>query len=253
MIYRRRSGKPIQTMMRLFIVTLTVSTLLAFSGTAFSQAAADPAKDEGFKKASKYFFQKKYDMAELLLQEELKKNPENGLAYSYLGDIFLQKKQLDAALALYQKAVELKNDTSEDYFRIGQIYYYKQLADLSLKNYLKAVEANPKLTFCHYQIGLVHLMLRREKQDVIKSWETYLRLAPEDPQYEKIRRAIEILKNPNFDLPPVGSDISIEEALHLGGSVLQKTEIKTEDKSAGDEKMKTVHKTEDIYRDDSLQ
>jgi tetratricopeptide (TPR) repeat protein len=220
-----------------------------------SAQTAEPAKaqDEEFKKASKYFFQKKYDMAELLLQEELNKNPENGMAYSYLGDIFLQKKQYDAALSLYQKAIELKTDNSEDYFRIGQIYYYKQLGDLAIQNYQKAVEANPKLTFSHYQIGLTYLMLKRDKQSVIKSWETYLRLAPEDPQFEKIRRVIELLRDPNFELPPVGSDISIEEALHLGGAVLQKSEVKTEDKTADHEKMKTVNKTEDIYRDDTLQ
>ena len=245
---------PILNVMRTSLFILSAAALLVLNAvTSHAQSTAAPAKDDGFKKASKYFFQKKYDMAELLLQEELKKNPENGLAYSYLGDIFMQKKQFDAALALYQKAVELKSDTSEDYFRMGQIYYYKQLPDLAIQNYKKAYDANPKLTFSHYQIGLVHLMLRREKKDVIASWETYLRLAPEDPQYEKIRRAIEILKTPGFDLPPAGSDISIEEALHLGGAVLQKTEVKTEDKTAGDEKMKTVNKTEDIYRDDTLQ
>ncbi|MGL4368315.1 MAG: tetratricopeptide repeat protein [Spirochaetota bacterium] len=228
--------------------------LLLWTSAAFAQNGA-PAetKDDGFKKATKYFFQKKYDMAELLLQEELKKNPENGAAYSYLGDIFLQKKQYDAALSLYQKAVELKTDGGEDYFRIGQIYYYKQLADLSIQNFKKAYEMDPKLKISHYQIGLSYLMLVRDKKNVIASWEEYLRLSPEDPQYEKIRRAIELLKDPNFEIPPAGSDISIEEALHLGGAVLQKTEVKAEDTSAGHEKKKTVNKTEDIFRDDTLQ
>ena len=252
-VCRTQRRAPILYMMRAFLTSLCTAAFFLCAVPLSAQNGSDQAKEDGFKKASKYFFQRKYDMAELLLQEELKRNPENGLAYSYLGDIFLQKKQYDAALALYQKAVELKKDTSEDYFRMGQIYYYKQLPDLAIQNFKKAVEQNPKLTFAHYQIGLVHLMLRREKRDVIASWETYLRLAPEDPQYEKIRRAIEILRNPNFDLPPAGSDVSIEEALHLGGAVLQKTEVKAEDKTAGDEKMKTVNKTEDIYRDDTLQ
>ena len=37
-------------------------------------------KEDLFKKAVRYFYQKKFEMAELLLQEELKRNPENDKA-----------------------------------------------------------------------------------------------------------------------------------------------------------------------------
>ena len=77
-------------------------------------------------------------------------------------------------------------------------------------------------------------------------------MAPEDPQYEKIRRAIELLKDPNFILPSIGSDISIEEALHLGGVVLKDMERKAREKKAGHEAKKTKHKLEEIYKDDDL-
>ena len=62
----------------------------------------------------------------------------------------------------------------------------------------------------------------------------------------------ELLRDPNFVLPPPGSDISIEEALHLGGSVLMEAERKAKEKKAGHERKKTKHKLENIYRDDEL-
>jgi tetratricopeptide (TPR) repeat protein len=233
---------------------LLCSFIIAFlfaAGSVFSQTP--PKKQsETFKKATSYFFQKKYDMAELLLQEELKTNPENGMAYSYLGDIFLQKKQFDGAAALYKKALDVKGNDANDLFRLGQIYYYKQMGDMSLEFYRKALAADSNLKIAHYQMGLTYLMVMRDKQNVISNWESYLRIAPEDPQYEKIRRAIELLRDPNFEIPPQGSEISIEEALHLGGAVLQKGDIKGVDKTAGDEGKKNVNKTEDIYRDDVL-
>jgi tetratricopeptide (TPR) repeat protein len=235
-----------------YIFTITISLVLCVIFLPL-HAQENGKQSETYKKASKYFFQQKYDMAELLFQEEIHSNPENGMAYSYLGDIFLNKKQYDSALALYKKAIELKSNNAEDYFRIGQVYYYKQLGDLSIENFRKALSANSNLKFCYYQIGLSYLMLLRDKQNVINNWETYLSIAPEDPQYEKIRRVLELLKDPNFELPPPGSDISIEEALHLGGAVLQKGDVKTNDKSAGHEGKKTVNKTEDIFRDDALQ
>jgi len=212
----------------------------------------EPAGDDGFKKATAYFYERKFEMAEILLQEELKKNPENRMAYSYLGDIFFQKKRLDGAMELYKKALELDPKSAEEYFRLGQIHYYKKEAFPAIQNFERAYALDSKIKFSHYHIGLTHLMLERDKQGTIASWEKYLSIAPEDPQYEKIRRAIELLRDPNFVLPPVGSDISIEEALHLGGAVLRETDRKAEDKAAGHEAKKTKSKLEDIYRDDGL-
>ncbi len=215
-------------------------------------ALGEQEGDETYKKAVKYFFQRKFEMAELLLQESLKKNPENHLAYSYLGDIFLMKKQFDGALQLYRKALDIEPNNADNYFRIGQIYYYKKMGPLSIENYQKSVSIDSKITFAHYHIGLSYLILLRDKENTIKSWETYLMLAPEDPQYEKIRRAIELLKDPNFQIPPPGSDISIEEALHLGGMVLMNKEREAKSQKADHESKKSQQKLEDIERDDSL-
>mgnify|MGYP003758795237 FL=1 len=238
------------------IKTIILIAALALSaGVSPAQPGAkakNAPEDDGFKKATAYFYERKFEMAEILLQEELKKNPENRLAYSYLGDIFLHKKRLDGAMELYKKALELDPKSAEEYFRLGQIYYYKKEAAPAVQNFERAFGLDKKIKYAYYHIGLTHLMLERDKQGTIASWEKYLAMAPEDPQYEKIRRAIELLKDPNFVLPPVGSDISIEEALHLGGAVLRETDRKAEDKAAGHEAKKTKSKLEDIYRDDGL-
>lgn len=220
------------------------------SSLIYAQNAKD--NNDNFKKAIRYFYEKKFEMAELLLQEELQKNPENKLAYSYLGDIFLTKKQYDAALALYQKSLDLDPNDAENYFRIGQIYYYKKMGDLSISNYQKSIELNPQNKFILFHIGLSELMLKRDKEATIKSWENYIRIAPEDPQYEKIRRAIEILRDPKFELPPPDSDIPIEEVLHMGGSVLTVSKPQSEDIKAGGTEKKTNEKVEDIYQDNDL-
>ena len=209
-------------------------------------------EDDTFRKAVKYFFQRKFEMAELLLQESIKKNPENQAAYNYLGDIFLMKKQFDGALSLYQKALDLDPGNAENYFRLGQIFYYKKIGMMSIDNFKKSVDLDPKIKFAHYHMGLSYLMLMRDKENTIKNWETYLRLAPEDPQYEKIKRAIELLRDPAFQLPPIGSDISIEEALHLGGALLKDREREAKSQKADHEQKKTKNKIEDVERDDEL-
>ena len=223
-----------------------------FSTTASFSIEPKSSEESNFKKAVRYFYQKKLEMAELMLQEELKINPENELAYSYLGDIFFKKKRYDGALKLYTKALDLNPANAEDYFRIGQIYYYKKQGNKSIENFERSYSLNPKLKFAYYHIGLTYLMLLRDKENTIKGWENFLRIAPEDPQYEKIRRVIELLKDPNFVIPPVGSDVSIEEALLLGGIVLDDVKRKAGDKKAGHEAKKTKQKLEGIYEDDDL-
>lgn len=209
-------------------------------------------QEDTFQKATTYFFQKKFEMAELLLQEVIKKDPENANAYSYLGDIYLMKNQFDGALNLYNRSLELNPSSAENYFRIGQIYYRKKVGNVSLENYDKALQLDPRLNIVYYHKGLTTLMLLRDKESTIQYWERYISLAPEDPQYENIKRVIELLKDPNFKIPPEGSDVSIEEALLLGGATLDTKERETENKKADHEKKKSTDKIEEIYLDDDL-
>ncbi len=167
-------------------------------------------------------------------------------------DIFLEKKRFDGALNLYKKSLDINPDNAENYFRIGQIYYYKNEADPAIENFSKAYSIDHSIVYSYYHIGLSYLIIKRDKDNTISSWEKFLQLAPTDPQYDRIKRAIELLRDPNFVLPPPGSDISIEEALHLGGVTVMSTERKAQEKKAGHEEKKTKSKLESIYRDDDL-
>ncbi|HOP63121.1 MAG TPA: tetratricopeptide repeat protein [Spirochaetota bacterium] len=229
------------------ILTFLVS--LIFLLTAVSGYSRE---DETFLKAQKYFFQKKFEMAELLLQEVIKKDPENALAYSYLGDILLKKQIYDGALNLYKKALDLNPGGAENWFRIGQIYYFKKMGAESIENYNRALALDSKLKIVYYHIGLSYLMIMRDKEKTIEYWETFIKEVPEDPQYESIKRVIALLKDPNFKIPPADSEISIEEALLLGGATLDTKERGTESKKADHESKKSKKTMEDIYLDDDL-
>lgn len=235
--------------MKKSIIYLLLTAIMAAPCPLLAEGTKE---DENFKKASAYFFKKEFDMAESLLLQVIEKNPENALAHSYLGDIFLIKKRYDGALDLYKKSIELDPAPGENYFRVGQIYYYKKNGAMALQYFKKAMAADDKLKFASYHLGLTYLMLMRDKENTILNWEAYIKSSPEDPQYENIRRAIELLRDPNFVLPPPDSDISVEEALMLGGITLEKIKRSSTDQEAGHETKKTKRKMEDIYLDDDL-
>lgn len=222
---------------------------MIFQSFVYSQAKKE---DDTFTRATKYFFQKKFEMAEVLFQEVIKKEPENALAYSYLGDILLKKQQYDGAMNLYQKAMDINPEMAENYFRMGQIHYYKKNGELAIEFFTKTLAKNDKLKIAFYHRGLAYLMLMRDKEKTIENWGTYIRLVPEDPQYDSIKRVIELLKDPKFRLPGPDSKISIEEALLLGGSTLDIQDRTAENQKADHESKKSKDTIEDIYMDDDL-
>lgn len=209
-------------------------------------------EDEVFIKAQKYFFQKKFEMAEVLLQEVINKDPENSLAYSYLGDIYLKKQLYDGALNLYKKSLDLNPENADNYFRIGQIYYLKKMGAEAVENFNKALTIDSKLKIVYYHIGLAYLMIMRDKEKTIENWEIFIKEVPEDPQYESIKRVIALLRDPNFKIPAADSEISIEEALLLGGATLNTKEREGQNQKADHETKKSKKTIEDIYIDDGL-
>jgi len=231
------------------IFNISISFLLFLQSVSYAQ---NKKEDDLFTRGTKYFFQKKFEMAEVMFQEVIKKEPENALAYSYLGDIYLKKQQYDGALNLYLKAIDLNPNIAENYFRLGQIFYFKKNAELSIENFNKALSKESKLKVTYYHIGLTYLMLMRDKEKTIENWETYIKLVPEDPQYDSIKRVIELLKDPRFKLPAADSKISIEEALLLGGSTLDTQDRTTENQKADHESKKSKDTIENIYMDDEL-
>ncbi|MBN2079128.1 MAG: tetratricopeptide repeat protein [Spirochaetes bacterium] len=205
-----------------------------------------------FERATAYFFDQKFDMAETLLLRVIDSEPSNALAHSYLGDIFLIKRRYSGALDLYRKSIEIDPGIGENYFRMGQVYYYLKDGPKALEYFNRAIEADGSLRFARYHAGLTSLMLLRDKESTIESWERYLSVAGDDPQYDRIRRAIELLRDPNFVIPPPGSDMTVEEALLLGGVTLEKATHDVTDRKAGHESKKTRRKLEEIYLDDDL-
>ncbi len=208
--------------------------------------------DEFFKKAEAYYFQKKYEIALKMLEAVLEKTPDNAKALSYTGDIYLIKKDYDKAIQRYNQSVELSADPAMDYFRLGQVYTARKEIPQAKENYQKAYSLNPSKTASLFQLGYLSLVYERDKNACIRYWRDYVLRTPNDPQKEKIQKVIDLLKNPDFVIPPLGSDISLEEALIMGGKTSREEEVDLKDKTTGHEKGKISNESKGLLDDENL-
>ena len=175
-----------------------------------------PQKKESkmLKKAENHYFHKRYYIASRILNRIIEMNPENAIAYSYLGDIYLTIGKLNKAEENIRIAIELSRYPDKELFRLGQILYLKKKPTGALNAFRKALKINPGLHSCRFQMGLTYLKLLYNKKKTIEHWIAFRKLSPDDPQGPVIDRAIAILRRKDYVLKkeivlPEGTDTRI--------------------------------------------
>ena len=224
--------------------------ILFFSLT--SLLAANETEDKTFQKAEKLFFEMKFKNARALLKSVLNKKPNHPKASSLLGDIYLFQKAYRKAIRQYKRSVEISSEPSIDYFRIGQAFLELEQFKEAKLYFQKAYEINTNIKTALFQIGYIALFYERDKKQTIRYWERFIQEAPNDQQYNKVKKAIELLKDTSFKVPPLGSDISLQEALLFGANAFKTQLSKTEDEKAGNARSKTNNKTKELLEDEDL-
>jgi len=211
-----------------------------------------PPRDEEFKRGRRYFYNRKFNIARKYFLKVLEKKPDHGLALSLLGDISLQKEEWAQAMAYYKQALEVSVNPAIEHYRLGQVQTGLRESAGAIKNYENALRLDPALKISLFQLGYVYLVLERDKKNTIRYWQEFVDGSPDDYQADKIRQILVLLRQEDFKLPPRNSDVSLKEALLLGGKTVNAASGKTVDKEAGHEKSKTRNKSKGLLDDPEL-
>ena len=234
---------------------LRVSTLILFIPmlvVAADGKFSETEKENEFKKAETYFFTKQFQSARSLLLKIIRKRPEHFQAISLLGDTYLFQKRYKQAIFQYQKAVILSPRPAIEYFRLGQAYLELGQGQISKGFFQKAHTKQPNIKRALFQIGYIALFFERDKVQTIRYWKQFIREAPDDPQYKKIKKAIALLEDPDFKIPEEGSEIPLKEALLVGSIDLQAESVEVKHETGGDATSKTSNQTKELLEDEKL-
>ncbi|MCZ6787455.1 MAG: tetratricopeptide repeat protein [Planctomycetota bacterium] len=113
-------------------------------------------------------------------KEALKINPEDDLAWTFLGDVHYEKKKLRDAIRAYEKAVKINDKNFIAWFHMGIAYDDQKKDEESDAAYRKALDAKPDPPpELFLRLGYINDDLRKY-EDAVKFYKEYLEEVPDE-------------------------------------------------------------------------
>ena len=127
-------------------------------------------------------------------EEIVRKDPNNYQAWVQIGNDYFDLGEAQKSVDAYTKALAIKGDDPNVLTDMGVMY--RQLKDFqkALAAFRKAAAAGPTHPQSRMNIGVVLMHDLNDPKGAIAAWEDYLRVAPNDPNADSIRRSIEELR-----------------------------------------------------------
>ena len=99
-------------------------------------------------------------------QLELKHDPGDAQAYTYLGDIALHRNDYSSAQSLLNRATGLQRNIRLAYFDLGVVYFDRKLYPAAIAACRQAEQLDPSQPDAHYRLGRTYMALgQKQKAD----------------------------------------------------------------------------------------
>jgi cytochrome c-type biogenesis protein CcmH/NrfG len=129
------------------------------------------------------------------LEEIIGKDPKNYDALVQLGNDYFDLGEAQKSIDAYQRALAIRDGDPNVITDMGIMYRQLKQFDKAAAAFRKAAAASPTHAQSRMNLGVVLMHDLKDKAGAIAAWEDYLRVAPNDPSAENIRRAVAELKS----------------------------------------------------------
>ena len=130
-----------------------------------------------------------------LLQEAVKRDPENGDAWIRLGNILMDSSRFDEAIEAYQKALAIDPKNVDVRVDLGSCYRKAGKPDKAVEEYRAALKLDPNHLNGHKNLAIVLAYDLHDRAQAVKEFEKALALAPNAPDADRLRQVIAELKS----------------------------------------------------------
>jgi tetratricopeptide (TPR) repeat protein len=135
-------------------------------------------------------------------------DPSNATPRTQLGNLYFDAEKYDLAIKWYEEALKLDPTNPDVSTDLGVSYYYSNQPDRALAQFTHSLEIEPKHTKTMLNQGIVLAFGKQDLDAASKAWQLVVELAPNTPEGQAARRALESMKSahPDLSTPPPGTD-----------------------------------------------
>jgi cytochrome c-type biogenesis protein CcmH/NrfG len=128
------------------------------------------------------------------LEEMLRKDPKNYEGLVQLGNSYFDIGEAQKSVDAYERALAIKDSDPNVITDMGIMYRQLKQFPKAVAAFRKAAGTSPTHAQSRMNLGVVLMHDMNDKAGAIAAWEDYLRVAPNDPNADNIRRALTELK-----------------------------------------------------------
>lgn len=121
--------------------------------------------------------------------------PQNAAVRAQLGNLYFDVDRFDEAIRWYQESLRIQPADPDVSTDLGIAFYYTNQADKALEQFRHSLSLNPSHTKTMLNQGIVQAFAKQDLDGAAKSWERVVQLAPESPEGQAAKRALEGLRS----------------------------------------------------------
>ncbi len=121
------------------------------------------------------------------------REPSNAKPRVDLGNLYFDAERYDDAIRWYSEAAQLQPNDVNVSTDLGVSYYYTNQPDKALAQFDKSLKIDPKHAKTLLNVGIVRAFGKQDLDGASKAWQDVMRLAPDSPEAQAAKRALDSL------------------------------------------------------------
>jgi len=123
------------------------------------------------------------------------REPKNAAPRAQLGDLYFGSERFDDSIKWYEEALALTPDDVRVSSQLAMAYYYTNQTDRAVQQLERTVKMNPKHAETWLNLGFVRAFGKQDLAGAEQAWQQALKIAPDAPEGQAAKRAIDSLKS----------------------------------------------------------
>lgn len=129
-------------------------------------------------------------------------NPTDAKPRIELGNMYFDAERYQDAIAWYEAALKINPSDANVSTDLGVAYYYTNQPDRAVAQFEHSLEIDPKHTKTLLNLGIVKAFGKQDLAGAAAAWEQVVALAPDSPEGQAAKKALEGLRSAHPATPP---------------------------------------------------